>query len=142
MAKEPTTTNIAGNTYIIGDWDVDKALETLVWLSKTFGEGFLSLFMSPEGEGFGDLSEGKIQIKEDQQDVTLIKDFASKVIENLEPKEYVKYAKLIVNGTKRNGKDINFSMDFIGKMSELHQVLFAVLRHQYGDFLEGNAEGE
>ena len=145
MAKEPTIYAVKGNTYVIGDWDVDKALETLVWLTKTFGEGFLALFMSPDKGEIVDKISGTVdgeRVNDPEKDAALIKEFASKIVNNVNPKEYVSYTRLIIQGSRCNGEEIKFNTHFRGKMAELHQVMFAILRHQYGDFLEGNAGEE
>ena len=139
--REPTTLRLGDNVYIIGDWSVDKSLKTLVWLTKNFGEGIMGLFMEketlkkPEGETKEDTSEGS-------HEEEAFRDFFKSVIEKLDPDEYTKYARIIVEGTKCNAKDINFNFHFIGKMGELHKLMFAILRHQYSDFLpEGVGEG-
>lgn len=141
MAKEPTRYTCGKNNYIIGDWPVDKALETMVWLTKTFGEGLLSLFMNESGmEMLGNMADGDGVEKEKDQET--LQKFASKLLLNLDAKEYVKYSKLICEGTHVNGQPIKYNDHFSGKMSELHKVMFQILRHQYGDFLGGNAAEE
>lgn len=141
MSKEPTKFTIGSNNYIIGDWSVDKALETMVWLTKTFGEGLLSLFMNEDGmEMLNDMAEG--HGVEGEKNQGAMEKFVAKLFEKLDAKEYVKYSKLICAGSHVNGQEINFNQHFAGKVSELHQVMFRILRHQYGDFLGGNAAEE
>jgi hypothetical protein len=151
MTSEPTKFEINGRTYTIGSWGVDKALETMVWLTKTFGEGFLSLLMAGEGvedakkllDGTEVDDEGEIRNKTEKElkeDKALIMEFAGKIREQLDAKEYVKYSKIIIEGIRCGGAPINFNTHFMGKMAELHQVMLQCLRHQYGDFLEGSAE--
>jgi len=145
MAKEPTRFTINERTYIIGDWSVDKSLEIMVWVTKTFGEGFLTLFMSDDGLGsveklMDDTSDDVKSVEELEKEKKLIQEFASKITNHLDAKEYVKYAKLIIDGIHCGGGKINFGFHFMGKMAELHHVLFRCLRHQYGDFLGGNTE--
>lgn len=141
--KEPTKLVIGKNTYIIGNWDVDKALEILVWLTKTFGEGLLTIFMSEDGlEAVrGMVDDGKEKSSDEEaKEKELVAEFAEKLINRLDAKEYVKYAKIIVSGTRCNGEAIDFKFHFVGRMGELHQVLFAVLKHQYSDFLAGSGD--
>ncbi|TDI74600.1 MAG: hypothetical protein E2O82_03715 [Betaproteobacteria bacterium] len=134
MKREPTTLQIGGSTYIIGDWDVDKSLETMVWLVKTFGEGFMSLFMSKEGlDNAEKLMTGEIE----EEDEKHMLEFARKILMNLDPKEYAKYSRIIVDGARCDGEAIDFKFHFIGKIGELHKLMFNILRHQYSDFLPG-----
>ena len=146
MAAKPTICTINGRTYVIGTWTVDKALETMVWITKTFGEGFLSLFMSGDGlDSAAKLIEKNDPEKErSEEDLeaekTLIMEFASKIRDQLNAKEYVHYSKIIVDGIRCDGQAIHFNTHFSGKMFELHRLMLACLRHQYGDFLGVNAE--
>jgi len=155
MAKEPTRFEIKGRTYVICDWVVDKQLETLVWITKTFGEGILALFMSEDGfDGVDNLLSSPTAVAEAEEKLSeeekkakrasekkTINELVQKIAKNLDAKEYVTYMKHILKGVHCEGKEINFSYHFVGRMSELHQVMFQVLRHQYGDFLgESNAE--
>lgn len=137
--RQPTKLTIGKNNYVVGNWDVDKALETLVWLTKTFGEGFMTIFVTDEGQD----AMGKIMSSEksDESEKKLVSEFAAKVVDRLDAKEYVKYSRLIVSGTRCNGEEILFNTHFIGKMGELHRLMFNILRHQYSDFF-GEGEGE
>lgn len=133
--KNPTRYEKNNNIYMIGTWGVDKSLEVLVWLTKNFGEGFVSIFMSEDKEAVGKaIDEGNAGSDETK----VIEEFVSKIVDRLEPREYTKYARIICEGTKRNGRDIVFNEDFRGAMGELHFLMFHILRHQYGDFLEGS----
>ena len=137
MSKEPTIEKLGDNTYIICSWDVDKALETLVWLTKTFGEGLLTLLFSENGEEtLKKLATDAKSDDEREAEKDMVADFAKRVIDRLDAKEYVKYSKLIVKGTRCNGAEIEFGTHFIGKMGELHRLIFAILKHQYSDFLQ------
>lgn len=139
MNNTPTTFEINGRTYIIGTWDVDKSLETLVWLAKTFGEGFLTLFMSEDGfETTAKVAQGEVNEAEE----SLMQDFVSAILNKLDPKEYVKYSKIICSGVRCNGQDIDFKFHFAGKMGEMHRVMFAILKHQYSDFLPESVGAE
>lgn len=133
--RKPTQYARGKNNYLIGSWDVDKSLEVFVWLTKTFGEGFVSIFMSPDnGEGLQNAFEGEAGDAETK----VVEEFVRKVVDRLDPKEYTSYSKKICEGVKCNGQDLNFSQHFMGRMGELHFVMFQVLRHQYGDFLGGS----
>jgi len=146
MVLEPKKININGRNYIIGIWTVDKALETMVWITKTFGEGFLTLFMSDDGiDGAAKMIESTETKKEKSKDdldkeKAIILDFAGKIRDQLNAKEYVHYSKVIISGIKCSGQDINFNTHFTGRMFELHKLMFECLRHQYGDFLGASAE--
>lgn len=136
--KSHEVANLAGKDYLITHWDVDKALETMVWLTKTFGEGFVAIFTK------GDSVEDALNITEDMSDeenTEAILSFMSRTIDRLDAKEYVKYSKIIVDGVKCDGKSIDFRTHFVGRLSTLHMLMFSVLRFQYGDFLgESSAE--
>jgi len=140
MKAEPTKVEINGRNYLIGDWDVDKSLETMVWIVKTFGEGFLALFMSEDGfESVEGIVNGNVESDEEKK---LIKDFASKILDKIDPKEYTKYAKIICAGVRCDAKEINFQFHFVRRMGELHTLMFHILKHQYGDFLGAGAGDE
>ena len=137
--KSHEVAKLSGNDYLITHWDVDKALETLVWLTKTFGEGFVAIFTK------GDSVEDALNITEDMSDeenTEAILSFMSRTIDRLNAKEYVKYSKIIVDGVKCNGKGIDFRTHFVGKLSTLHLLMFEVLRFQYGDFLGESSEAD
>lgn len=144
MSKEPTKFEINGRVYIITDWQIDKQLETFVWLTKTFGEGLLTLFMTEGGlDGVDNLlgnSESELTDEEKKEkskkDLDGLTDVVKKVTSNLEGKEYVKYVKIMLDGISCKAKSVSL-MDFTGRIGELHQVIFHCLRHQYGDFLDG-----
>lgn len=150
MARTATKIEINGNHYVIGDWDVDKALETMVWLTKTFGEGILNLFVGSEVEGAynrligadEDIDDDGIisKVEMTSEDKEQIKEFITAITRNLEPKEYVKYTKLIVAGVHVGGQKLEFKTHFVSKLGELHQLMFHVLRHQYSDFLGGSGD--
>jgi hypothetical protein len=145
MAKAPTKFVIDERTYIIGDWTVDRSLETLVWLTKTFGEGILQLFIHEDGldaadrliSGTPEEVDGQ-EVKTSEEDKQLANEFVSKILRNLDPREYSAYCKAILQGVKCNAQDINFNVHFQGRIAELHNVIFQVLRHQYSDFLGGS----
>lgn len=145
MARKATKIEINGNHYIIGDWDVDRALETMVWLTKTFGEGILSLFIGSDVEGAYNRMIGAEEGIDDEgvatkaemssEDKEKIHEFIQTITKNLDPKEYVKYARSITAGVHCGGQKVEFNTHFQGKMGELHQVMFHILRHNFGDFL-------
>ena len=155
MKGAPHRVEIDGTTYSITNWDVDKALLTLVWLTKTFGEGFVGLFSSKQGMSllFGE-DDGTPDTEVDDEeelipktstasdgDAEAIQEFISRVIDRLDERTYVKYAKHILDGVRIGTTKVNFGLHFVGKMALLHRLIFEVLRYQYGDFL-GDRPGE
>jgi len=156
MKGAPHRVDIDGTTYSITNWDVDKALLTLVWLTKTFGEGFVGLFSSKQGMSFlmGEGSETPTDESEDDgelipkdgstsdEDAKAIQEFISRVIDRLDERTYVKYAKHILDGVRIGTTKINFGLHFVGRMALLHRLIFEVLRYQYGDFLGDRPEGD
>jgi hypothetical protein len=146
--REAKQIELNGRKYLIGHWQVDKSLKTLVWLTKTFGEGFVSLFTSSVGTDFlmggSEPVEGETPAKETSQEdeAQVIKDFVSSIVDRLDEDAYVKYAKHIVEGVKVGGQSINFNQHFIGRMGELHHLMFEVLKLQYADFLGGGQESD
>ena len=114
--------------------------ETTDWLIKTFGEGFLTMFMSEGGfETVDNVVSGDVDSEEGKK---AIQEFATKILNNIDPKEYTKYARIITNGIKCDGAVIDFQFHFVRKMGELHLVMFHILKHQYGDFLDAGAGDE
>lgn len=148
---------IGGTTYSIYNWDVDKSLLTLVWLTKTFGEGFVGLFTSkagseflfgagdePEKESGGDDDDDMLiptSSRSDDDDAKVIQEFISRIIDRLDERTYLKYSKHILDGVRIGTTKINYGAHFVGKMALLHRLMFEVLRFQYGDFL-GDSPGE
>jgi hypothetical protein len=118
----------------------------MVWITKTFGEGFLSLFMSGDGLDSAAKLIEKSDSDEEKSDEdlesekALIMEFASKIRDQLNAKEYVHYSKTIIEGIRCEGQAIHFNTHFSGKMFELHQLMLKCLRHQYGDFLGASVE--
>jgi len=137
MSSKPTTITVNGRNYLITDWSVDKALEILVWMTKTFGEGLLSIFVSDSSR---EALAGAMEANEAGSDeIAKIMEIAEKFTKNLNAKEYAQYSKYIIDGVVCNGQKVDFSVHFSCKMGELHTVIFHTLRHQYGDFLGGSA---
>ena len=130
--RDSGTVELDGKVYIIGDWQVDKSLKVLVWLTKTFGESIAGIFMTEEG--FETL--GGLQGDEDASEETklAIAEFVTKLLQNLDEDQYVKYCKIIIDGVKCEAKDINFNFHFLGKIGTLHTLMFHVLKQQYRDF--------
>jgi len=125
-----------GRVLLITHWNVDKQLEILAWITGTFGDQILSLFMDggdvtdhlPSG---GDISEG--------DRVNLAK-LVTDAFKTLTPKEYAKYAKYIVSDVLEGSKKINLDNMFRGKMMSLHFLIFEVLRYNFSDFLGESEE--
>jgi len=149
--REIKKVEINGNLYLIGHWQVDKSLKTLVWLTKTFGEGFVTIFTSSVGQELmmgatTSEEDGEKPSKEseisDAEEADIIKDFVRTIVDRLDEDTYVKYAKHIIEGVRLGGIKINFNDHFIGKMGELHQLMFEVLKLQYSDFLGGSQESD
>ena len=150
MARKATKVEINGRHYVIGDWDVDKALGMMVWLTKTFGEGILNIFVGGDVEdSFSRLigqdedidEEGVItKVGMTAEDKANIREAVEGIIRNLDPDEYVKYSRKIIAGVHCGGQMVEFKTHFVGKMGELHQVMFHILRHQYSDFLGGSCD--
>lgn len=146
--REIVEYEINGRTYLIGHWSVDKSLQTLVWLTKTFGEGFVTLFTSETGSEFlfgsNDSEEGSEEKSETspEEDTAMIKEFVSNIVDKLDEETYVKYAKHIIDGVRFEGKKITFNTHFIQRMGELHMLMFKVLKVQYSDFLGGGQESD
>lgn len=156
--KQPLKKTINSRDYLIGCWEVDKSLEILVWLTKTFGEGVVTLFTSEAGMGavLGKFSEDMDSVKTEEGEVVapvvtskedaeaeskLIKEFASNIVDKLDQKQYPVMCKHIVSGVRYKAQPINFNQHFVGKLGELHELMFHVLRFQYADFL-GEVEEE
>lgn len=146
MQGAPHQIVLNGTTYSVTNWDVDKALLTLVWLTKTFGEGFVGLLTSKAGSEFlfgaedddqaEDVGEEDGLIPQPSGGSQVMQEFMAKVIDRLDERTYVKYAKHILDGVRIGTTKVNFGIHFIGKMALLHQLIFEVLRFQYGDFLD------
>jgi hypothetical protein len=140
--RQIKTVDLNGRKYTIGHWSVDKSLKTLVWLTKTFGEGFVALFTSSGGSALlglpGEEEKEEAPKKSelsDEEEAAIIKEFVGNIVDRLDEDTYVEYSKLVVSGAKCDGKNIDFNTHFIGKMGELHRLMFEILRLQYGDFL-------
>lgn len=136
--RESNKLELDGKVYIIGDWPVDKSLKVLVWLTKTFGESLAGIFMTEEG--FETLDNLQSDEKVSESTKTAIADFVTKLLSNLDEDQYVKYCKLICEGVKVDGKDLNFNLHFVGKIGTLHTLLFNVLQQQYRDFFSGKSD--
>ena len=136
--RDTNKLELDGKVYIIGDWPVDKSLKVLVWLTKTFGESIAGIFMTEEG--FETLDNLQSEEKVSEGTKAAIADFVTKVLSNLDEDAYVKYCKLIVDGVKVDGKELNFNLHFVGKIGTLHTLLFHVLQQQYRDFFSAKSD--
>jgi len=156
--KQPLKKTIKSRDYLIGCWDVDKSLEILVWLTKTFGEGVVTLFTSDAGMGVvlgkftSDMDAAKAEEESSEEVVVteadalaeaeLIKEFAKNIVDKLDQKQYPVMCKHIIAGVRYKSQPINFSQHFIGRLGELHELMFHILRFQYADFLGESEEGD
>ena len=128
---------IGGESYLIEYWKVEKSLEIFAWLTKNFGESFMAFFM-----GEGDAPEVMEELGDGSttESATKIDKVLKQAIANLNPKEYVTYAKIILKDVQHGAKPINLDKVFRGRMLDLHTLLFHVLTYQYSDFLGGGID--
>ena len=158
--KQPLKKTINSRDYLIGCWEVDKSLEILVWLTKTFGEGVVTLFTSEAGMGamLGKFTEEVEEAKTKEvgeapadpvatseadkaAEAKLIKEFASSIVDKLDQKQYPVMCKHIIAGIRYQAQPINFNNHFVGRLGELHELMFHTIRFQYADFLGESDEG-
>ena len=125
-----------GEKILIRHWDVDKQLEILAWLTKNFGEGIMALFMQNDSDVKDYLPETEYDdngalTNQSQKNIQV---FAREIFQKLEPKEYTKYMRIILQDCMHGPKKIDLNM-FKGKMVAMHTLAFEVLCYQYSDFL-------
>ena len=119
---------VDGHEYKIGHWPVDQANENFAFLLNSFGEGLLAAISSEDmmAEELG----GK-----------LLQDIVKGLFSKLTPKEYASKMREFTSNLLCDGKAFEYNTHFTGRVLHLHKVVFNVLRHQYGDFLDVIPEG-
>jgi len=132
-----------GEKLLITHWHIDKQLEVLAWLTKTFGEGIMSLFL----EG-GDVDDYLPEMEKDSEGAVTeesknsIGAFVTEIFSKLSPKDYAHYAKYIVADVLHGNKKVDVNKLFRGRLVKLHYLIFEVLQYQYSDFLQENSESQ
>lgn len=124
-----TTVTINNNTYEIGMIPADRSIEILYDLSK-----YTSV---PLGKLGNTLAAAKPGTKVMDMDIGEI-DFAGALqsfFENCPKKDFISTLKeLCTTNITRNGKHVNFSIDFMGNQGEAFMLAAEVLRFNFSDF--------
>ena len=128
---QPKTITIDGVEYILGHWDVKKALETWAWLLQSLGEGvseFFSLLQKDKGEEKAADSEFVAQA------FGLV---VSTLRKNIPSEEYARRMMDFCSDVAGpNGKLKPPFVEFQGNTFNMHRLVVEVLAFQYADFLE------
>ena len=134
MSIESKDVLINESEYTITQFTTSKGLKYLKQLIKILAPSFAAL-----SEG-ADVSN--IDVKSAIQDGTIQTDGFSKavnlLVENMDKEDVVELIKSLVQGVRKNNKDINFEAEFAGNYGELILVLVEVCKYNYASvFQEG-----
>lgn len=134
MSIESKDVLINESEYTITQFTASKGLRYLKQLIKILAPSFAAL-----SEG-ADVSN--IDVKSAIQDGTIQTDGFSKavnlLVENMDKEDVVELIKSLVQGVRKNNKDINFEFEFAGNYGELILVLVEVCKYNYSSvFQEG-----
>lgn len=131
---QPKTITIDGTEYILGHWDVKKALETWAWLLQTLGEGVSEFFsLLQKSKGTGD--------KQSKDDAEFVAQAFGLVVstlrKNIPSEEYARRMMDFCSDVAGpNGKLKPPYIEFQGNTFNMHRLVVEVLAFQYADFLE------
>lgn len=120
--SETKTTEIGGNTYAVTLFTTSTSIKLLRRLVKVLGPSLAALF-----EGTSEFS------LDDSGPITKAMSLLS---DNIDKDDVVELLKDLVKNTRRNGSEINFDIDFRGKLTELFQLSVFIVKENYGNFSE------
>ena len=105
------------------------------WTTNTFtastGIGLLKRLLKVGGEAFAVISE--------YQGEDTIPKAVSLLVTNLDNDDVVDLIKKLTSTVQKDGKDVNFDIEFAGNYGTLFKVLQFVIKENFGSFLEINA---
>jgi len=120
---------IGDTEYSMTTFTASKGLTYLKQLVKVLAPSFAAMAESAGSEVTSN------DIKNAVLDQTLQADALSKavtlLVENMDKEDVVQLIQNLVASCRRNGKDINFNIDFAGNYSELMQILLEVCKYNY-----------
>lgn len=102
-----------------------KSIKILRRLVKVIGPSMAALFENKDEFGLDDT--GPIT-----KAVSLLSD-------NIDKEDVVTLLQDILSNTTKNGKPINFDIDFMGQINTLFKVVVFVVKENYGGFFDQNA---
>ena len=123
MARGLEEARVDGELYQIAQWQVDKSLEILVWLTKTMGESFAGILQTGNSEELLD------------QDITeLLAPAIANLVPKLNERDVQKKCREIVEEVLHEGRQIVYDIHFQGRVGHLFKLMVEVLKIQYRDF--------
>ena len=122
--RETKEVVVDNHTYTIGQFTPSKGLKILVRLSKIAGQPLAMMADSFKGKGMLDSDVNGELLGRAIQALTM----------NLDEATVEQTVKELLQGVLRDGKPLNFEIDFAQRYGHLFKVLGAVLEAQYGDF--------
>lgn len=103
--------------------------------TTTTGGNYLKRLLKVFGESYTALTTAKSEEEALQLAVT-------KLIENIDKDDVIGLIKAMLYDVQKDGKPVNFDMEFARRYKVLFQVVKFVVKENFGDFFTGNAIGE
>lgn len=130
MAKVSEEILVDETKYAVTQYSAGKSLRLLTTLAKVMGEPISIITGSGLDAKVGpELIGSAIKSLANSASPTEIESLAKAILEGV-----------IIYSAEGHGRQINFDLDFAGKIGHLFKVLKAVLAFQYSDFLAGLAD--
>ncbi len=120
MACEMSKTTIGENDYSYTQLSASKSLKLKFSLAAVVGSGFAEMV-------------GHLNDTEDSQ-MTAFTNAIESIFSKNDPDKIYGLIERIVKPAFMNGERIDIDRDFTGKINELYQVVFWVLKVEYSDF--------
>lgn len=135
---QPKTITIDGVEYILGHWDVKKALETWAWLIESLGEGVSEFFQTLNKSNEKPAATPDEKKNQDMEfAMQAFGVMVSTLRKNIPSSEYAdRMISFCSDVVGPNGKLKPPFVEFQGNLLNMHRLVVEVLAFQYADFLE------
>jgi hypothetical protein len=137
MSIESKDIIIGESEYTITQFTTSKGLKYLKQITKILAPSFAALSEGAEATNMdihAAIQDGTVQTESFSKAVNLL-------VENMDKEDVVELIKNLVNGVRKNNKDINFEMDFAANYGELSQLLIEVCKYNYSSVFQNGGLG-
>lgn len=123
--KKTEEKSIDGSTYAVSQFSATKSLKMFHRLGKMIGPAFGAL---TGGAALGDVANANVSAESFGAAIKALFDACDETV-------FERTVKDLLETTTKDGKPINFDLDFSGNIGSLFKVLAFVLEVNYSDFL-------
>lgn len=137
MSIESKDILIGDSEYTITQFTTSKGLKYLKQLAKILAPSFAALAEN------NDVTN--TDVRNAIEDGVVSSDGLVKavhlLVENMDKEDVVELVKNLVNGVRKDNKDINFEIEFAGNYGELIQILVEVCKYNYASVFQNGGLG-